>query len=368
MTWQEWSSNLTWHLDLGVENNVAAWWSGALLAACAFFASDGYARFRHDDRPAARAWLAIAAILLFLSADEIGSLHERLSLLGKALNLGSWALLLPLGALLGSAYVWSAIVLSRRGDAERRRVLVLSLGFGLLASVALQEFIEHAVAWESPAAKALRRVVEEGTELAGMLVLLRVTSGNSFASEERLPFQSFFDALKPLGMIVLFAAPLLVAVTLWLPDHGMRGRPSDWLAAVMFLGAGALAARHAVFSRENVTGAFALVLLCGMASVVSVAVEPQKTMETGLFDLGARAMTLGLVVMAMGAILTLFTSVHWQEAVLLHGMVLIYLIVPASLFSGHVFPLILGGIACIGAARPTREERLACAAPDAVVR
>ena len=366
-TWQEWLPGLTRHFNLGFENNIAAWWSGALLAVCAFFASDGYARFRHDDRSTAHAWLVVAAILLFLSADEIGSLHERLGLLGKSLNLGSWTLVLPLGALLGSAYVWAAIVLWRRGGTERRRMLVLSLGFAILASVALQEFIEHAVVWESPAAKAIRRVVEEGTELAGMLVLIRVTSRNSFASDERLPFQTFFDALKPLGVAFLLAAPFLVAVTLWLPDHGMRGRPSDWLAAVIFLGAGALAARHVVFLKENIAGTFALVLLCGMASAASVAIDPQKTVAIGLLNLGIRAMVLGLLVAAIGVILTLFTSVHWQEAAMLHGMVLTYLFVPVSLFSGHVFPLLLSVIACVGAARPTREERLAYLIPNAAV-
>ena len=367
-TWQEWLPGLTRHFNLGFENNIAAWWSGALLAVCAFFASDGYARFRHDDRSAAHAWLVVAAILLFLSADEIGSLHERLGLLGKSLNLGSWTLVLPLGALLGSAYVWAAIVLWRRGGTERRRMLVLSLGFAILASVALQEFIEHAVVWESPAAKAIRRVVEEGTELAGMLVLIRVTSRNSFASDERLPFQTFFDALKPLGVAFLLAAPFLVAVTLWLPDHGMRGRPSDWLAAVIFLGAGALAARHVILSRENVVAASFLVLLCGLASAVSVAADPLTMVAIGSFELSVRAVALGTLVMATGGVLTLMVSVHWQEAAMLCSVVLIYLIVPVSLFSGHVFPLILGVIACISAAHPTLEEKLAHSTPDPSVR
>src|SRR4051794_39171152 len=65
-------------LNLTNENVAAAWFSGMLLLLGALHAADGYFRLRRTDLKAALAWWVIAAMLLFLCADEIGSLHERI--------------------------------------------------------------------------------------------------------------------------------------------------------------------------------------------------------------------------------------------------------------------------------------------------
>ena len=79
-------SRLLFWLGLGGENNIGAWWSGMLLVLAAFFAFDG---FFNPDKPLGerRGWLALGFALLFLSFDEIASLHESLS----RVSLGSLA-------------------------------------------------------------------------------------------------------------------------------------------------------------------------------------------------------------------------------------------------------------------------------------
>ena len=68
-------------LNLTNENVAAAWFSGMLLLLGALHAADGYFRLRQTKLKAALAWWVIAAMLLFMSVDEIASLHERMKYL-----------------------------------------------------------------------------------------------------------------------------------------------------------------------------------------------------------------------------------------------------------------------------------------------
>ena len=60
-----------------------------LLAIVSLHAFDGHVLWRHSAPDAARGWAMLAAVLLFLSFDEVASVHERLGALGKALSMGS---------------------------------------------------------------------------------------------------------------------------------------------------------------------------------------------------------------------------------------------------------------------------------------
>jgi hypothetical protein len=109
----------------GVENFLGAWWSGVLLFVLASHSYDAGAA-AHDRAPKiSGAWMIISAILLFFSADEIGSLHERLSLLGDSLEVGGWTFLLPLGGIIG---VFLTYALYRRFPRGRRLDISASSG------------------------------------------------------------------------------------------------------------------------------------------------------------------------------------------------------------------------------------------------
>jgi len=355
LSWGETPQGFLWQFSLAAENNVAAWWSGSLLAAAALFASDGWGRLRKHDADAGRAWLVIAAILIFLSADEVGSLHERLAMRSEAEGLGSWAFLLPLGALLGVGFLWSVAVLWRVGGCERRRVLWMILGFAVLSSVAVQEYFEHALAWGGARTQALRLTVEEGSELFGILLLLAVTQGN-IARPPGRPFVVLAEMSRPLAVAAVLLAPALLALTLWLPDQAFRGRPVDWLAATVFLAAAALAGRRLLSGRVYI-GDLGLVVLCGMASAAVVAIKPANTVEVAAFTFGSRAFILSCLVAATAMIWIGRAPRAIVATVAALGIALLFLLLPATRLTAYAFPIALAFCAAAGNRRETMPER-----------
>jgi hypothetical protein len=342
--WTDDSGVLAYKFTLANENNVGAWWSGILLAAAALFATDGHARLADRDARAARGWLLVAGLLLFLSADEIGSLHERLGLVGMAWGIGPWGLLLPLGAVLGAAFLWAAAALWRAG--ERRQVAVLSTGFAILASVALQEYVEHAVDWGDGAAAVARLVVEEGSELCGILLLLGLAMTNTTRLGER-PFRLLTDAWQPLGIATLVLAPALVSLTMGLETDSRRGRPIDWLAATVFLAAAALAARR-ILARAQSASDLVLVLLCGLASAATVAIQPAATAEIGPLVLGSRAVVLSGLALGIAALWVAGGTARRSATVSLSAAALLFLASPSEPFAAYLFPVVLAACASFG--------------------
>jgi hypothetical protein len=275
------------HLTLSWENNLGAWWSGMLLAVVSLHAFDGYVRLRGSKPLAARGWSMLAAVLLFLSFDEVGSLHERLGDLGGPPPLREWSLLLPLGAVLG-AMCLRALALLWQADGERWKVWSIGAGLFLLSSAAPQEFLEHRIHWQTDAAKAIRAAMEEGTELLGMLVLLRVAMANTaelaygtFASG-RTAFAALHELRRPLVAIGLALAPALALGTSALPDQ-ILGHPADWLAAVAFLAAGLVLCRPLLIDDRGVATWETWLAggLCCLGSVTAVAISPLKVVGLG---------------------------------------------------------------------------------------
>jgi hypothetical protein len=288
------------------ENNPAAWWSGMLLAVVSLHAFDGYALLRRSEPGAARGWALIAAVLLFLSADEVGSIHERLAQVGRALGLGTWSLLLPLGAVLAAMLGRALLLLWSAGGEQRRKVWPLAIAFLVLGSVALQEVLEHRIQWQTDVARAVRAMVEEGTELIGMLVLLRVAMANTAGLAVgvrggRPAFAALHELRRPLAALGLALAPVLAFVTAALVDQN-RGHPADWLAAIAFLAAG-LAACRRLFKDGGGIGwpTWGLGGLCCLASVAVVAIGPAKLVELGPVEVSLRKLVLGVVALLICA-------------------------------------------------------------------
>src|SRR3546814_8034194 len=109
--------------DLRSEDNVAAWWSGILLLLNAFHAYDGYALWRERAPRMARSWASLSLLLVILSADEIGSIHERIGMIATAVSVSQWLALLPFGLVgLGLLLYTLAGMRSRQEEIGRAHV------------------------------------------------------------------------------------------------------------------------------------------------------------------------------------------------------------------------------------------------------
>lgn len=173
----------------------------------------------------------LSAILLVLSFDEVGSLHERLSSLGRILSVGSWGLLIPLGSVGAILTAW-AIALLWREPSERWRARWVALGFCLFGSVVAQEFLEHKMLLKTAAQRGVRAGLEEGTELLGVLIILRAVMTG--ATEHA--FRALRELRAPLLTAGLLLGPVVAVGTALLTDHH-RGHPADWPAAAAFFAA-----------------------------------------------------------------------------------------------------------------------------------
>lgn len=295
-------ANIFQEFNLGRENNVAAWFSGALLALIALHALDGQTLYQSDRPRLARAWTLIAFVFLFLSLDEVGSLHERLTGVSYALGLGVWGLILVLGAFIGVILCWALAVMWLAGGAERRKVWFLIVGLGLLGSVAMQEFLESALIWDGAWAHALRITIEEGSELLGMIILLGVAAANSVAlmKDKTGRFSPAFALIVKNHHVILVSiivsAPVIALLTAGLTDH-QRGRPADWLAALVFLFAGSVAI-GAWLEGKGGLPTLAVIALTLLLSCASVGLSPYGLRETPFVTTS----NMAIVIVAFGVL------------------------------------------------------------------
>lgn len=232
--------------NLRNESNFAALWSGMLLLLVAIHAFDGRAQHRTDNPVVGRAWLIISLILVTLSFDEIGSFHERLP---SETHLQYWLWVLPFALIYACAAAYALVVLYR-SEQYRSSAKLIGLGFLLFASVALQEEIEWRlfdVEWRlfevrlPRILRLIRAAIEEGTELLGMILLLKASMINTRGLLSRYGESAFptFEAVLawriPILILGLVGAPLIAFFTVSLPlDPWGHGIPADWPPVAMF--------------------------------------------------------------------------------------------------------------------------------------
>jgi hypothetical protein len=249
------------------ERGVGAWASGMLLLLAAVHALDGY--FVKDKRSRVEyAWGAIGLMLALLSIDEVASLHERLD---------SWAALAPFGVVLiamaafGCSTLWGV-----REEQVAGRWIAVALC--MFASVAGQEHLENNPQWWDSFG-ALRAFLEEGTEMAAMVLLLgvcmRKSSGLFLQRGTRGPV---FDALvRAPGVLLvagLMAAPVVSYVAVQFADPG-RGDLALWLATASFFLAALCAARaYPAASASLPWTQWAIALLCVLLSFDGIRLGP----------------------------------------------------------------------------------------------
>jgi hypothetical protein len=267
------------YFNLRNESNFAALFSGMFLLIIALHAFDGSALNRALKPKVANAWLLISLVLVALSFDEIGSLHERVPRIGDLNRLLS---LVPFGLVFIGMLAYAVNILWR--DAGRRKTSILiCVGFACFVSVAFQEYIEHAVDWSANRylrffKSWFRPLIEEGTELLGMLILLFVTMSNTrgiLSRGERVIFPVFEGVVSwrvPILVTTLLGGPLVAYVTVNLPaDQWGHGQPADWPAAALFFLAALAAARpYFVSGRSLGMSGWTLVVLAsiGCASTI----------------------------------------------------------------------------------------------------
>lgn len=144
-----------WNLD--AEANIPVWWSAVLLLTVSGLAAA--LAWADEERSRAPLWLLAAAVLAFLSLDEVAGLHERL---GDAItadegNIRQWVLVL------GPVLLVLVAILARLLGAlsSRERILAAAaVGFYVLALT-----VEALSIWDEGAREYVAVAVEENSEM-----------------------------------------------------------------------------------------------------------------------------------------------------------------------------------------------------------
>ena len=216
-------------LNLVREGNPATWWSGLALLVAGLLACDLWRQARTSPRAVRCSWAAVAAVLVALSADELGSFHERVDLPGGFRGVAAVAAI---------AFAWPLWILFRRQESRRAAVGIM-LGFGLFGAVAVMEHFERATALPSWL-QGPRAGLEEGLELLAQLLIV-TTLVHQRAPQDSATWRAVVPrpSLCPLlPLWVTAALALHVALVLWfvpgLTDLGPRGDPSWWFPFAAF--------------------------------------------------------------------------------------------------------------------------------------
>jgi len=317
--------------NLRGESNFAALFSGIFLLIIALHAFDGWSSNRFSKPRVAAAWMMLSLVLITLSFDEIGSLHERLP---SDTHIIYWIWVLPFALIYACISAYALVVLYR-SEQYRSSAKLIGLGFLLFASVALQEEIEWSLDWSANRylrffKSWFRPVIEEGTELLGMILLLKASMINTRGLLSQYGPSTFptLEAVKawrtPVLILGLVGGPLVAFFTESLPpDSSGHGLPADWPAAALFSLA-ALAAARPYFVLGRGVGwlgwGLVLIAVAGCASTIlppesSIAIPsiailsaaafifwvldsrymPSTYLPAGIF------MTIGLVVTMLGS-------------------------------------------------------------------
>ncbi len=275
------------------ENNLGAWWSGMLLLMLALHAYDSRVAWRSRSRDIAWAWGALSGIFFFFSADEISSIHERLSGVGRWIGVGPWPPLLVVAAVLGVIAMRALFILWRQGGMLRRQSVVIFIGLGMLGSVAIQEYIEHKLVLTSVWTQALRAVIEEGTELFGMMIiLLAVVHGSIALARRSEPVFAFAARRGPRVLSFGFLmVPVFTALAMLIVDD--RGQAANWLGSSVFLISSMLAISLLIAGggaeRRRLTAIAVLGICC---SATSTGFGPFQTISIHGIEFGTRLLLL----------------------------------------------------------------------------
>jgi hypothetical protein len=218
------------------ENSFGPWWSAMLLFIVGLHAFDGYATRRPTPRITAIGWLCLSIIAVILSADEAGSMHERVADFGESLGYSMFVSWFPFALVLMGLLGVCLYGLTRSCETRSTTLLVV-LAFFLLGTVPLQEYIEHNIgAWRV-------RGMEEGTEMLGILLLFYAAMRNTRGAFSGEPgqgpvFDLTFQYYRTVTIVALISLPLVAYLAAYVIVQDNRGQVANWLGAILFLMAG----------------------------------------------------------------------------------------------------------------------------------
>lgn len=215
------------YFNLAGELNVAAWWSGMLLMVAALLSYGIFGKTRGYSKSA---WLILSCILLALSWDEVGSLHERILQV-------SWLDYSPYG-IAGVVLLTFAFTQLFLKQATQKSAFFLLLGFALFAGVAVQEYFEHAIQWPFWS-WGIRAAIEEGSELLGIFCCLVGLVIHHQVTQPNRSWQILLPNPRSLNLPIAATGCLAIHVvmSLWVPhlsDLPDRGNPALWYPAALY--------------------------------------------------------------------------------------------------------------------------------------
>ena len=298
MSWKGWGHVFREALDLGAENNLAAWHSAITLLIATggwliCYALDVRGRKSRGDRFLSWGWVLLAGLFCLLSLDEEGSFHERLGAVPGMNQFDVFVFPMVGVGLFLLMFAWARLRTSWL------TLALLTLGFLTYLSVPIQEraeaVLEHSgmysATWHTPTRDV---VIEEGSELLGTLFfiiagLVHARRLNralvpSMPEDQWLDFDVPVDRpaiMRVASWIVGLMGFGLVVQAIAVPDlpHGGQftaselGSPPDWFAASLMLIAAALFL-YAARSKPDVPGQQLLrsfyKLFAGYAAVLAV--------------------------------------------------------------------------------------------------
>lgn len=283
------AGHLLRQLSMGGENNVGAWWSGAILFLGALYCLDGAFSTTVSAR-SRRGWTAFALIMLALSFDELSSLHEFIASDGLK-NL------VPIGSLCVLFFFFAVHQLISGGTSKHTIVPVL-IAFSLFATVPLQEYFQHAIEWNSRIVYGVRAAIEEGTEICAAIMLLVAIAKNNRGGLLRPTMHDI--VLNPsfrrmILLISVLSIPPTVAGSFILPHPG---GPADWLASAIFLLCAVTAYRAASIENQGINrSAIMLAIVYVCASAMSSAIRLKYQIDLPNLQLSMRAIFFAVLIL-----------------------------------------------------------------------
>jgi hypothetical protein len=280
-----WTADVAWgdlpyvkwaliHVSLAREATVASWWSSTIFGLGGVVALT-WAAAEYGRRSAAVrcwAWLLAGILLLGLSLDEVGALHERM--LGDDIAGASDAFQSP-GPWLVPVVPAVLLLVFAVNHARGRRIGAAAwlgcLGTLSVTTVGIQERLETFDVEVRPVGWLL---LEEGTELAGsLLIVAALLIAGVNASFGRGDLRAFRRRcpVRPVVIAGVLAVAFIVGSALFegalgsSPANDQEGLPQWWLASTAAAAVGAclllVARQHAPGRPRNATRALAAVAL-----------------------------------------------------------------------------------------------------------